>query len=797
MAKHKTKTASPKSEKSFSTSQIFRLGLDLDDGRSPDRPARPYAQCEWVYICVNAIIEACKSIQMMISTAAEDIVESGPAYDLLFNNPELPFSCFITETAGFLSLYRQCYWIFTERQGLRPTRLMVVGPNQLKPEIQNGQLLFYRFYPAGSTMQTLLIDDVWPLRGFNPDSKFIGVGPTDAGEIAISTAHQAALFNEASMANGGKLAGLITLPAGVRLEDSERQALLAQFEARHKGARNAGKWALMTGGADVKTLSQTMADLQMLDLREFDAKTICSLLGVPAEVVNLASEAQYAHGPAQQRFILNTISSLLSFIAENITLGILRPWRYQKENHKSAAASGSKIWMSTRKNLKKFVSFRSAFIKAVGTQAAMFAWFAVEEHPTVKEMLQEQVGKVLEYTKSGVTLNDLGDAFDLPFNKYSWGDDWWISMGQVPARYILEGGIEALTGPAMPEGQADEVPEAPPAKSLDKTSVSSESSVASYEKSLRIWRKWAASWFPIEQQMTEAIRGLLRGQFKELRGKLADALGESKSVKANPDDIYEPAKSVTAQAVRQKANPDDIIARVVFDISTANKKIKVINHVFFEKASILGIAQTLDEVAGLKADALQAAVNRIKVSPAVRRALEISSTKITKVTATTQSRVANQLRIGLEESEGLTSLTDRIQLITEKLKPVFSRERAGRIARTQVSGGVSAGRHAGMQDAGVEKKGWLSSRDIHVRDDHKTAERDYRDGIPLDQPFLLGDKKEHLMYPADPAGSPAQIANCRCLQIAVFARGKAFDLDFYDRLKFVHYDEIKPLLSEV
>ena len=776
MAKHKTKTASPKSEKSFSTSQIFRLGLDLDDGRSPDRPARPYAQCEWVYICVNAIIEACKSIQMMISTAAEDIVESGPAYDLLFNNPELPFSCFIAETAGFLSLYRQCYWIFTERQGLRPTRLMVVGPNQLKPEIQNGQLLFYRFYPAGSTMQTLLIDDVWPLRGFNPDSKFIGVGPTDAGEIAISTAHQAALFNEASMANGGKLAGLITLPAGVRLEDSERQALLAQFEARHKGARNAGKWALMTGGADVKTLSQTMADLQMLDLREFDAKTICSLLGVPAEVVNLASEAQYAHGPAQQRFILNTISSLLSFIAENVTLGILRPWRYQKENHKSAAASGSKIWMSARKNLKTFGSFRNAFIKAAGTQAEMFAWFAVEEHPTVKEMLQEQAGKVLEYTKSGVVLNDLIDAYDLPFNKTESGKYWWINLGIVPSDFTLAAGIEGITGPAMPEGQADEVPEAPPAKSLDKTSVSSESSVASYEKSSRIWRKWSASWLPIEQQMTEAIRGLLREQFKELRGKLADALGESKSVKANTDEI---------------------IARVVFDISTANKKIKVINHVFFEKASILGIAQTLTEIEGLKADALQAAVNRIRVSPAVRRALEISSTKITKVTATTQSRVANQLRIGLEESEGLTSLTDRIQLITEKLKPVFSRERAGRIARTQVSGGVSAGRHAGMQDAGVEKKGWLSSRDIHVRDDHKTAEQDYKNGIPIDQPFLLGDKKEHLMYPADPAGSPAQIANCRCLQIAVFARGKAFDLDFYGRLKFVHYDEIKTLLSEV
>jgi HK97 family phage portal protein len=742
--------------------QIWDKGLDLFSGKK-GRPAKPYSQVEWVWLCTNLLIDTCKTVPLMLSNANDEILESGPLYDFVYSKD---FSMLFQETLGFYILFREVYWITLESTGKSPTKILIAGPNSCEPVTEKGVVVGYRLHTAGGRDIGLLLEDVFVIKNFNPDDPNHGVGPLVAGTMAISTAYQATQYNESLLANGARLSVGLTVPAGTQLKPEEIEKLKREFSSKQGGAANAGKVLLMTGIDDIKTFSQTMADLQMVDLSKFTAGTICSMFGVPPEVVGLNSEAQYAHGPATQRLILYGVSPLLSAIADAIDEGLIQRYGYKSLKNQFVDFTKSLKFFASRFPLRCRKSWRQKKITAVMRGQSIFAWFDIESHPAIQELMRDQISKILPLAEKGVPMNFLIDAYDMPFDttQMPWGNEWWIPMGQVPARYILEGGIEALTGPAMPEGQTDEEPETPPQKA---TAQSPETREKDSEKSARIWRKWSASWLPIEQQMTESVRGLLREQFKELRGKLAEALGESKSVKTDTDQI---------------------VARIVFDISTANKKIKVINHVFFEKASKLGIAQTLTEIEGLKADALQAAVNRIKVSPAVRRALEISSTKITTVNATTQARVANQLRIGLEKGEGLTDLTNR-------LSDIFDRPRAGRIARTQVSGGVSAGRSAGMVDAGVEKKGWLTSRDKNVRDEHKAAEQNYKDGIPINEPFIVGG--DRLMYPADPAGSAAMIANCRCLQVAVFAKGKAFDLDFYDRLKFVSYDDIKSILSEV
>jgi hypothetical protein len=88
-----------------------------------------------------------------------------------------------------------------------------------------------------------------------------------------------------------------------------------------------------------------------------------------------------------------------------------------------------------------------------------------------------------------------------------------------------------------------------------------------------------------------------------------------------------------------------------------------------------------------------------------------------------------------------------------------------------------------MKVAGVKLKGWLTSGDDQVRDDHAAAGRQYGMGIPMDNAFIVGG--ESLMFPGDPSGSAAQIANCRCLQIALaLASGKTLTLEDYDRMKF-------------
>ncbi len=732
--------------------EMWKQGLDLE-GATPERPNKPYTQSTWVYACVNEIIKACRGIQMMISTVNDDVIESGPGYDLLFNNEKITFTKFLTDTVGYLALLRECYWVFLDKNNRVPESVLVAGPNSLIPEIHNEVLVGY-WLKVGINRWPLFIDDVHPLIDFNPDDNFHGAGPAMVGKIAISSAYQASLLNEATLANGGKIGNLITIPG--RLEPDERQMLISQFESRHKGARNAGKTCLMTGGADVKNLAQTMAELEMIELRKMDASEICITFGVPPEVIGLNSEAQYAHGPAQQRFISTTINSILSFVAENISLGILNRFKYRK--HLAVDFSKSKSYSGRAKKPCWMPSYRTAKIKAVNVNQDLFAWFVVEEHPAMQAMLRERIEKVIGYTERGVTLNACIDAFDLPFEHFPWGDDWWVSAGLIPARYTLEAGLEGLTGPSLPEGEGEE-----PGKFLVIEKMAEDTiEKADEQQRLRLWRNWATSWLGIEREYTQAIRTLFVRQQRDLTTKLRKAMPKSKS---------------------QKADTNEVIARVVFDLKKEDGKLKVINHTFFQKASELGIRQSLTELLGLKAEQLKEKAEQVKRLPALKGKLVISTSNISGVNKVTQRQVASQLKLGLDAGEGLNDLTKRIQTVLGS-----NRARALRIARTQTGGAVSSGRHFGMKAAGVELKTWLTSGDLEVRDAHKTASEKYAEGITLDLPFMVDN--EPLMYPGDPSGSAANIINCRCLELAKRAAGKTFDMEFYVTLRFYSYGDM-------
>jgi len=307
------------------------------------------------------------------------------------------------------------------------------------------------------------------------------------------------------------------------------------------------------------------------------------------------------------------------------------------------------------------------------------------------------------------------------------------------------------------------------------------------QQRLRIWRKWVTSWQQIEKEYTAALRTLFLRQQRELITKLDKAFNESKHL--TPPTPLAGSVPLT-DGDREKADTGDLIARVVFDLKKENGKLKVLNNLFFEKASALGAAQTLSELQGLEGDALKAAVKKVKLSPVMRQSLSVSSHKIQGVNRTTQTRVARQMQAGLESGEGLNDLSKRIKKVLGD-----NRSRTLHIARTQTAGAVSTGRQAGMTSAGVELKSWLSSGDTVVRKAHRDAEGQHKDGIPIDQPFWVGG--EALMFPADPHGTPGNIINCRCLQIAKKVNGKTLDLAFYDRVKFLDSTDLKTLLNEV
>ena len=74
-----------------------------------------------------------------------------------------------------------------------------------------------------------------------------------------------------------------------------------------------------------------------------------------------------------------------------------------------------------------------------------------------------------------------------------------------------------------------------------------------------------------------------------------------------------------------------------------------------------------------------------------------------------------------------------------------------------------------MQQAGIEKRQWISARDANVRPTHAEADGQIRG---IDEAFDVGSAR--LMQPGESGGPPEEVINCRCVAIAVAERAAAY-----------------------
>lgn len=84
----------------------------------------------------------------------------------------------------------------------------------------------------------------------------------------------------------------------------------------------------------------------------------------------------------------------------------------------------------------------------------------------------------------------------------------------------------------------------------------------------------------------------------------------------------------------------------------------------------------------------------------------------------------------------------------------LSRNRALRIAQTEMNAAANWGSLQAATAAGMTRKYWITAGDRRVRDSHGPLNGET---VPIDQPFSNG-----LMHPSQPGGPAGEVINCRC-----------------------------------
>jgi hypothetical protein len=198
------------------------------------------------------------------------------------------------------------------------------------------------------------------------------------------------------------------------------------------------------------------------------------------------------------------------------------------------------------------------------------------------------------------------------------------------------------------------------------------------------------------------------------------------------------------------------LADIIFDVSLFTRDLLKC----MDAAQAAVIAQSIDELH----DEIGTPDDPWKMPPKqVKEFIAQRENKLAGVGDTVFNQLKTSLTEGIDKGETTDQLAGRVKGVFNNL----SNYEARRIAMTETSAAYGFARHEAMTAAGIEYKGWLSSHGPTVRPAHAQAEADYsapEDAIPVDDPFDVGG--EDLMYPGDPSGSPENVINCHCIQLA-------------------------------
>lgn len=82
----------------------------------------------------------------------------------------------------------------------------------------------------------------------------------------------------------------LTSPPGTRLAGNQIDELRGQWQARYSGLSNSKAPIVLTGGMDIKQLTMTAVDAQLLETRKLQAEQIAQIFGVPPHMIGITDK---------------------------------------------------------------------------------------------------------------------------------------------------------------------------------------------------------------------------------------------------------------------------------------------------------------------------------------------------------------------------------------------------------------------------------------------------------------------------------------------------------------------------
>ena len=163
--------------------------------------------------------------------------------------------------------------------------------NRLFRYTVNGNHVFYRIDDTEEEIVHGMYED--------PGQDFWGFSPLQSAIKDLIPDSRARDYNDAFLKNGCRPSLAITLPGEV--DESLFTRFQRMINKKLKGEKSAGNHVILTNGATVQELSQSLRDIEYLGQRKWSREQTLGAVGVPPVMVGIFEFANYANAKEQMR----------------------------------------------------------------------------------------------------------------------------------------------------------------------------------------------------------------------------------------------------------------------------------------------------------------------------------------------------------------------------------------------------------------------------------------------------------------------------------------------------------------
>lgn len=212
-------------------------------------------------------------------------------------------------------------YAYIDRDGAgRPAQLLLLRPESVTPLMVGGKLWYVYTAPRGERRK-IPPDDVIHVKGMGFDGiegfPVLRIARDALGAAIAARDHSARYFK-----NGARPGGVLSHPG--KLSDPARQRMRESWASIHQGLDNAHKVAILEEGTTYTGFDSNAKEAQLLESREFDAREIANIFGVPTHKLGDPSKVAYnSLGEENQSYYDDTLSRWLEGIAEECEAKLL------------------------------------------------------------------------------------------------------------------------------------------------------------------------------------------------------------------------------------------------------------------------------------------------------------------------------------------------------------------------------------------------------------------------------------------------------------------------------------------